>query len=80
MLIKVKLYMSLRFFGHFLFQGFTWTALGLWTQNQPQVVGTCSGDGPQLIAFKIDPPKVLGLNPPLNKKNSLVEVAIEVFS
>ena len=44
-------------------------SIGFMDPNQPQVVGTCSGDGPQLIAFKIDPPKVLGLNPPLNKKN-----------
>ena len=39
-------------------------ALGLWTLNHPQVVGTCPGHGPQLIELKIDLPKVLGLKPP----------------
>ena len=34
----------------FLLQGLIWAALGLWTQNHPQVVGLCPGHGPQLIA------------------------------
>ena len=38
-----------------------WAALGLWTQTQPQVVGTCPDHGRQPIGF----PKFLGLNPPL---------------
>ena len=53
---KAKLYLNFLDFGflvHFLLQGLTWAALGLWTQNHPQVVGTCPGHGPQPIAQNI---------------------------
>ena len=50
-------------------QGLTWKALGVWTKNHPQVVGTCPGHGPQLVAqdrlsknCEPEPP------PPLNKQ------------
>ena len=33
----------------FLVQSLAWGALGLWTQNHPQIVGKCPGHGPQLI-------------------------------
>ena len=51
---------------HFLLQGLTCAALGLWTQNHPQVDNTYPGDGPQPIAqkrfsksFGPDPPPLI---------------------
>ena len=47
--LKAQLYLNLLDFGflvHFLLQGVTWAALGLWTQNHLQVIGTCPGHGP----------------------------------
>ena len=54
--LKVKLYLNFLDFGflaQFLLQGLAWAALGLLTQNHPQVVGICPGDGPQPIAQNI---------------------------
>ena len=45
-----KMISSARQIGPFLLQGLTWASLGLWTQNNPQVVGTSPGHGPQLTA------------------------------
>ena len=39
-------------------QGLTWAMLYIWTQNYPQIVGTCPGHPGQLISQKS------GLNPP----------------
>ena len=51
--LKAKLYLNFLDFDllvHFLLQGLTWAALGLWAQNHSQVVGTCPGHGPQPTA------------------------------
>ena len=53
MVLKAKLYFSFLYFRllvRFLLLGLTWAALGIWTQNYPQVVGTCPAHRPQLIA------------------------------
>ena len=53
MAFKAKLYINFLdfdLFVHFLLQGPTWSALGIWIQNNPQVVGKCPGHYPQLIA------------------------------
>ena len=72
MALKAKLYyifLSFRFLPLFLLRGLTWVVLRAWSQNHPQVVGTCPGHHPQPIAqnrvFKIEkpkPPLTLGQN------------------
>ena len=54
--LEAKLYLNFLDFGFlflFLLQGLTWAALGLWTQNHPQVVGSCSSHGFRPIAQNI---------------------------
>ena len=50
---------------HFLLRDLTWSVLRAWTQNHPQVVGTCPGDHPQPIAqnrvFKSERPEKLSV-------------------
>ena len=68
------------FFVHFLLQGLAWAALGLWThQNNPQVVGTCPGHGPQPIAqnrvsksFGPEPPPAIVLFDPTSASNQVL--------
>ena len=57
-------FLDFGFLIHFSIQGLTWAALGLRTQNHPQVVGTCPGHVPLLIAQNLLS-KRFGPEPPL---------------
>ena len=51
--LKAKLYLLALYFGFwapFLLQGLTLVMLYLWTQNYPQIVGTCPGHHGKLIS------------------------------
>ena len=49
------------FLAPFLLRGLTWALLYVWTQNYPQVVGTCPGHHGQLMFQNC---VLTGLNPP----------------
>ena len=69
--IETRLYLLARDFGFwapFSLQGLTWAMLYLWTQNYPQIVGTCSGHHVHLISQNFVPTKIrVDPPPPLNK-------------
>ena len=66
-----KLYtilLSFKFLTHFLLWGLQWAVLRAWTQNHPQVVGTCPGHHPNpYVKIVVSNLKGLGPGPPLMK-------------
>ena len=80
---SISLLLYIGFLAPFLLRGLTWALLYVWTQNYPQVVGTCPGHHGQLMSqncvltkIRAEPPPP----PPLNKgsihqsTNSLAQI------
>ena len=49
-LSSISLLLYIGFLAPFLLRGLTWALLYVWTQNYPQVVGTCPGHHGQLMS------------------------------
>ena len=85
-----KLYvilLSFQFLTHLLLQGLTSTVLRAWTQNHPQVVGTCPGHHPQPIGknrdFKFErpgPPLMVSLQVQIIKESVIYIIHYPYFN
>ena len=69
------------FLALFLLRGLTWAFLYVWTQNYPQVVGTCPGHHGQLMSqncvltkIRAEPPPPPPLTPPPNTVNIVYQI------
>ena len=80
-LSSISLLLYIGFLAPFLLRGLTWALLYVWTQNYPQVVGTCPGHHGQLMSqncvltkIRAEPPPP---PPPPLKDENIISVGVK---